>query len=157
GLSAEDQVTFTATVAASGHPGLVLLDSTASSPYLKAFLAAFGPEQVVPVGSFSDGRADLDRRLGVKTAPPISWTQGPPRTLWRELFPKAPRVVVCPAQPRPLFLQAACLAGAVGAPLFVTHGSPGEAEELRRRLGEWGTRQVYAAGKTGSLCQDLGA
>src|SRR5437868_4673719 len=66
GLTDEELLVFTTTIAASGHPGLVLLDSPSERPYLGAFLEAFRPEQVVPVGSFPDGLPGLERRLGKK-------------------------------------------------------------------------------------------
>src|SRR4051812_20637062 len=65
GLGEEELLTFTATVSASGHPGVVLFDSPGAGPYNKAFLAAMRAEQVIPVGSFPDGVPDLERRLGV--------------------------------------------------------------------------------------------
>jgi hypothetical protein len=155
GLSPEKLATFTATFAASGHPGIVLLDSAPASRYTKTYLAAIQPERVYLVGSFPDGPGEVERRLGVKIAATLTWTNGPPRALWRELFPKAERVVVCPPEPRGQFVQAACLAGVLGAPLFVTHGASGEAEELRQRLAEWGAKRVYAVGDVGKLPRDL--
>jgi hypothetical protein len=154
-MSAENLVTFTATVAASGHPGVVLQDSPKLTPYTKAFLKAFQPQRVYPVGAFPDGKGELEKRLGVKVMPTLAWKNGQPRTLWRELFPKAKRVVVCPAEPRGQFLQAACLAGVLRAPLFVTHGKLGEAEELKERLVEWKTEEVFAAGNVGKISQKL--
>jgi hypothetical protein len=154
-MSAENLVTFTATIAASGHPGVVLLDSAKTMPYTKAFLKAFQPQRVYPVGAFPDGKAELEKRLATPAMPTLSWKTGQPRTLWRELFPKAKRVVVCPAEPRGLFLQAACLAGIVQAPLFVTHGKRGESEELNARLNEWETKEVFAAGEPQSLTRRL--
>jgi hypothetical protein len=150
-LSDEELLTFTATVAASGHPGVLLLDTPKEGPYLKAFLAAFKPEQVVPVGSFPDGVPDLERRLGVKTSPALAWKRGPPAALWKALFPRADRVVLCPAKPRSLLLHAACLAGALEAPLVVTHGEEGEAAEIKRHLTEWGAREVFAVGGAAKL------
>src|SRR4051812_30591022 len=82
-LREDDLLSFTATLSASGHPGVVLLDSPKASPYLKAFLAAFRPEQVIPVGSFPGGIPDLERRLGVKTSPGLEWKRGPPVPLWK--------------------------------------------------------------------------
>ncbi|HXG13214.1 MAG TPA: C25 family cysteine peptidase [Gemmataceae bacterium] len=145
-LSPEDRVVFTSAVAASGHPGVLLLDSPRASASIRAFLKALQPEQVIPVGSFPDGLDDLERRLEVKMAPVVRWERGPPRELWQMLLPRAESVVICPAEPRGLLLQAACLAGAVRAPLFVTHGSASEADELRRCLAEWKVRRVYAVG-----------
>src|SRR5207247_11238513 len=69
--------------------------------------------------------------------------------------PRAERVVVCPGQPRALLLQAACLAGAAQAPLFVSYGTAGEDAELRRWLAEWRTREVFAAGSAAESCRDL--
>ncbi len=155
GLSPEQLVVFTAAVAASRQPSVVLLDSARLDPYTKSFLAAFEPEKIVPIGAFPEGRAGLERRLDRKTAPVLPWTHGPPRSLWREWFPKADRVVVCPAEPRGLLLQSACLAGVLGAPLFVTHGKHAETDELSRLVKDWETRQIYAVGNTSRFVRDL--
>jgi hypothetical protein len=155
GLSPEQLVVFTSAVTASRQPGVVLLDSARLDPYTKSFLAAFGPEKIVPVGAFPEGRAGLERRLGQKTSAVLPWTHGPPRAVWREWFPKVERVVVCPAQPRGLLLQSACLAGILGAPLFVTHGKHAEAAELVQLVKDWETRQIYAVGTASRLVRDL--
>src|SRR5438445_8878989 len=47
GLEEVELLTFTVTLAASAHPGVMLLDSPKESSYLKAFLAAYRPEQVI--------------------------------------------------------------------------------------------------------------
>jgi hypothetical protein len=107
------------------------------------------------VGSFPEGRGEVERRLDIKATQIQTWTHGPPRNLWRDLFPKAERVVVCPSQPRELFLQAACLANILGAPLFVTHGTRGEAEELHKLLADWETKWVYAVGDGSKLTKDF--
>src|SRR4051794_15093358 len=65
GLSDEDTLVFTTAVAASGHPGVVLLDAPKSDRYVKDFLDRFRPSRVVPVGPVADGGSDLQRRLGV--------------------------------------------------------------------------------------------
>jgi hypothetical protein len=44
----------------------------------------------------------------------------------------------------------------VRAPLFVLHGSASEAEELHQWLRDWGTVQVFAAGKAVHVCRELG-
>jgi hypothetical protein len=155
GLSPEQLVVFTSAVAASRQPGVVLLDSARLDPYTKSFLAAFEAEKIVPVGAFPEGRAGLERRLGQKTSAVLPWTHGPPRAVWREWFSKAERVVVCRAEPRGLLLQCACLAGVLGAPLFVTHGTHAEADELSRLVKDWETRQIYAMGNTARLVRDL--
>ena len=155
GLEDEDLLTCSVTLAASGHPGLLLLDSPKESSYLKDFLAAFRPEQVIPVGAFPDGIPDLEQRLGVKTSPALQWKRGPPTALWKALFPKAERVVVCPAKPRPLLLQAACLSGVLRAPVVVTRGEDGEADAIKRQLKEWESREIFVVGSAADLDLDV--
>jgi hypothetical protein len=154
-LADEDLIAFTAALGASHHPGVLLLDAPKLRPATKEFLAAFRPQRVIPVGSFPDGVPELERQLAVTAAPAMEWKRGPPAELWKMLFPHAERVVVCPAEPRALLLQSACLAGAMQAPLYVTHGTPEEAADLRRRLAGWRTREVFAAGSAIKLCRDL--
>jgi hypothetical protein len=154
-LSDENIIRFTTTIAAARHPGVVMLDSDRASDHTKTFLASFRPEQVIPVGSIPDGITDLERRLNITAAPAIPWKRGPPLGLWQKLFPRAPRVVVCPARPRGLLLQSAFLAGIVRAPLVVLQGEAGEADQLRRRLKDWESGRVYAAGGAVRLCRSL--
>jgi hypothetical protein len=154
-LSDEAMIVFAAAVAAQGPDALILYDSPKLSPYTKAFLSAYKPARVVPVGAFPGGAAELGERLGVRTAAPVAWTQGQPLQLWQGLFARAERVVVCPAEPRGQLLQAACLAGAARAPLFVTHGPRQELDVLRDRLAEWRTDQVYLVGDAGKLWRAL--
>src|SRR5262249_5060734 len=129
GLADEELVTFTAAFCASRHPGVVLFDAPRFSDTTRAFLAEFRPACVIPVGSFPQGVADLEQRRGVKPHPAQTWARGPPSGLPGLLLPSARRVVLCPAEPRRLLLQAACLAGAAHAPLFVSHGRPEEAAD----------------------------
>jgi hypothetical protein len=152
-LSDEDLITLTAAVAAGDHPGVVLLDSPGCTPYHKSFLAAFRPERVVPVGTFPEGITELERRLGVTAAPAqgVAWQRGPPTALWKTLFRPAGRAVVCPAEPRGLLLQAACLAGVLRAPLVVTRNRAEEARPLRQCLEDWQTREVFVAGSAGPI------
>jgi len=153
-LSDEETLVFTSAVAAADPQAVVLFDSPATSPYLKAFLTAFDPERVVPVGSFCDGLDDLRSRLGRATAEPLAW-EGRPRALWAALFPRVERVVVCPAEPRGPLLQAACLAGLLKAPLFITHDREDEAD-LRRRVADWKPNEVHAVGAAVRACRQLG-
>ncbi len=146
GLSDEAMLVLTSAVAAEGRQGVVLMDSDKTSPYTKAFLAAYKPDRVVPVGSFPDGKPDLDDRLGVVTAPVVPWTRGPSDDFLRTLFPRIHTVVVCPAAPRRQLLQAACLAGAAGAPLVVVHGDADEAGDLTKRCLAWRAQQVMLVG-----------
>jgi hypothetical protein len=155
GLSPQDLVPVAAAVAAAGENGILLLDSPKATPYTRAFLSAYHPDRVVPVGTFPQRGADVGRRLDVHPGPELACEDGRPTGLWHALFPRAARVVVCPAEPRGLLLQSACLAGALQAPLFVLRGSDGEADELRGWLTSWHTRTVYAAGDAATVCKDL--
>jgi hypothetical protein len=146
GLSDQELVALSAAVAAADPNALVLLDSTQSAPFLKAFLSAYRPEQTIPVGAFPDGLAELERRLDVKARPLVPWTRGPPLALGRSLFPDAAGLVVCPAEPRGQLLQAACLAGTAHAPLFVTTDQPGEEEELVQFVRDGQTKPIYLVG-----------
>jgi hypothetical protein len=146
GLAEDAFLALAATVAARQPDAVVLLDSAKAAPYLKAFLAAYNPDRVVPVGCFPDGLLEVERRLGRKLAPAVPWTRGPPEALWGSLFPRAEQVVVCPAGPRAALLQAACLAGEIQAPLFVLHGRDDEAARLGEWFGKWGTREAYFVG-----------
>src|SRR5262249_7098800 len=148
-LNDEQLLTFTTAVAGSSPSSLVLLDTPKASPFLKATLKALQPERVIPVGRLPAG---LELRLGRKTAPTLEWQHGHPEGLWKHLFPRAEQVVVCPAKPRGLLLQAACLAGSLDAPLYVLQGRDGEKEELGRRLEQWHTHKVFAAGSAAGLC-----
>jgi hypothetical protein len=145
-LTEDNQIAFLANVAASGHPGIVLIDTPQFSKNLHAFLDAYEPDSIVPVGSFSGGLAALELRLGRSVAPPLEYKHGPSPALWNLLFPKAERAVVCPAEPRRVLLHAACLAGALRAPLLVTHSDRDESALIRRRLSDWQTQDVYAVG-----------
>jgi len=154
-LADADLIALTSAVAAGDSPPVVLLDTPATAPYLKGFLAAFRPDRVVPIGTFSETAADRERRLGVSLAPGLEWKAGPPGPLWDALFPQAERVVVCPDRPRSQLLHAACLAGIAQAPLFVLRGREGEADELRRRVTTWKAREVLAVGEADAVCRDL--
>src|SRR5205807_954669 len=113
---------------------VLLLDSVSLSPYAQDFLKSFRPEAVLPVGSFPAGKADLEKRLGVPVAPAVAWNGDGSAALWQTLFPRAERVVLSPATPRRLLLQAASLAGALQAPLLVTPDQDEAAAALQRRL-----------------------
>ena len=149
-LSDEQLIVLGSTLAGCGKPATLLIDSPSLTPYLKAFLTDYQPDTVVPIGI-----ADLEQRLGVRAAPATAWRQPQPLELWKELYPKPPIVVICPPQPRGQLLQAACLAGAMQAPLFVFHGQTGETSQLHKRLTEWGTKQVYLIGEVRNLAHTL--
>ncbi len=154
-LPDEELIVLGATLAAFRENSVLLLDSTKASPYLKSFLAAFKPEKVIPIRDDSSGLAELENRLNIKAVSPITWSQGPPLSLWRSLFTRTEEVVVCPAHPRATLLEAACLAGALKAPLYVLHGLTAEKKELTRRLKEWRARRVHLIGKAEKLAMDL--
>jgi len=139
-LSDTERIFFTANVAASGHPGTVLYDGPKAGPFLKNFLQAFGPEQVIGVGEFAEAQANLEERLGfpvarLKAAESILDDSG--------LFTNADTVVLCPPGPRSQLLQAACLAGALHAPLVERPTNDAERTRLATRLKSWQTRTVY--------------
>jgi hypothetical protein len=154
-LPDEQFIVLGATLAAWRPNSVLLLDSTKASPYLKSFLAAYKPDQIVPLGGDADCLADFENRLGIKAATPLTWSRGQPLALWRSLFQRAEEAVVCPVHPRGTLLQAACLAGALRAPLFVLHGRESDAERLVRQLGEWRTRRVHLVGKAEKLTEQL--
>ncbi|MGH7227170.1 MAG: hypothetical protein ACRELF_28475, partial [Gemmataceae bacterium] len=143
-----------AALAAWRPDSVLLLDSEKASPYLKSFLAACKPNQVVAIGGDADGVADLQRRLDIKTAAPLTGTQQT-LALWKSLFRRAEDVVVCPAHPRGTLLQSACLAAALRAPLYVLHGRDSEAVRLLGKLGEWQTRRVHLIGTAQKLADKL--
>jgi hypothetical protein len=140
-LSDTEKIIFTANVATSGHPGTVLYDGPKAGPFLKNFLQAFAPDQVVGVGEFAEAQAGLEDRLGypvarLKSAESILDDSGP--------FNHADTVVICPASPRAQLLQAACLAGALHAPLIQPPANDADRTRLASRLKNWQTRTVYA-------------
>jgi hypothetical protein len=133
GLPDGELVTLGAAVAA--RDGVLLLDSPDTRAATRAFLKAYRPARVVPVGAFADGVGKLEKRLGAPVAAPLKGGC--------ELFARARSAVVCPAKPYRRLLLAACLAGAEAAPLWVTDGRPGESARLRSALAAWGTKRVY--------------
>lgn len=122
-------VTLSAAVASRETPVVLLLDSPAATPYTRAFLAAYGPGRVVPVGGFAESRNGLERRLDIHLARPVAWDGEAPAEV-RGLCPRADQVVVCPPEPRDQLLQAACLAGTLHAPLLVTADGSNQVERL---------------------------
>ena len=47
---------------------------------------------------------------------------------------KAETIVVCPSSPREQFLRAACLAGSLGAPLWLSRDGKGESKEIAAEM-----------------------
>ncbi len=131
GLSDEDAIVLTSAVAAADPWALVLFDGPKAGKAAAPFLAALKPKAVIPAGPGAFAVDELAERLGTKPATPLAWKAGRPEPLWKALFSRARAVVVAPAEPRRLLLHAACLAGALRAPLYVTHGGDGEPADLR--------------------------
>jgi hypothetical protein len=155
GLSDVALIQVGAAVAAAEPSAVLLLDSECLAPYSTAFLTAYRPERVVPVGSFPDGVDELEERLGIKLDSPVALSGDRPTALWRRLFSAASAVVVCPAEPRGQLLQAACLAGTLRAPLFVLETGPGETALLRELIATWKTRDVYLVGAAKKLAAKM--
>jgi hypothetical protein len=155
GLSDVALIQVGAALGAADPSAALLLDSECLSPYTASFLAAYKPSRIVPVGSFPNGVSDLEQRLNVKTDTALSVSIGQPLALWRELFPTADDVVVCPAEPRGQLLQAACLAGTLRAPLFVLEGRRGEPAHLRELSARWKAKKIYLVGSAKKLTPTL--
>jgi hypothetical protein len=153
-LSDEETLVLTAAVAGADPQAVILFDSPATAPYLKAFLAAFDPDEIVPVGSFRDGWDDLRARFGRAVAPPMN-NGGRPWGFWPDFnHQRARRAVVCPAEPRGPLLQSACLAGLLNANLFVIHDDE-DLEIVRHTVTAFKIAEVYAVGTTAGDCRDL--
>jgi hypothetical protein len=146
-LDDEKLIALTAALAGRGNGGVFLLDAPQAAGYNRDFLSAFCPEHVIPIGTFADGRAALEHRIGCPVEEPL----GSPAAL----FTRAEHVVVCPAQPRRLLLQAACLAGIHNAPLWITHDNVDEAAALLKQLLAWRTREVFAVGSAARLVENF--
>lgn len=155
GLNDEKLILFSTCLAASRKPAVLLIDTPKMSKPNQEFLKAYQATQLIPVGSFPEGVADLEQRSGMKAAPSLEWKRGPPAALWQELFPKAERVVICPAAPRRLLLQSAHLAAVLAAPLYISYGEPDEPADLRRRFDAWQTREVFTVAGADKLCRDI--
>jgi hypothetical protein len=148
GLGPEQLVSLSANLAASGRPGVLLLDTPRAEKWNRKFLAEFPGGPVVPVGEFTNPE-ELAQHVGRPAEKPLAWRQGPNPAGWTDWFPRAERVVVCPAEPRGQLLQAACLAGTAGVPLVVTAAA--EPAGLRQRLADWQARELVLVGAARAL------
>ena len=83
GLSEDDLTTFSVCLAAARPDAVLLLDSRSASSSNRMFLTKYGPDAVVPVGSFPDGPDGLEKRLGVRTERVLAWNGGVPPELSR--------------------------------------------------------------------------
>jgi Peptidase family C25 len=154
-LTEAESICLTTSAVASNPEAVVLFDSPKLAPYMKAFLKAYQPSRIIPVGSFPEGRLELEQRLEIQTTPIVSLGADSSRALGQAFFPKATTVVACPPRPRGQLLQAACLAGVLKAPLHVVADGPESIEPLRRQLTDWGARNVYLVGAARELAGDL--
>jgi hypothetical protein len=130
----------------------MVFDSTPYETRTRAFLQALHPDQLIAVGQVSR-TADVEAALGMK---PALWLAPGPQTpspLQKALFPQATRIVVAPAAPRRLLLQAAWLAGVLKAPLILSRGGDDDAA-LKRAVAFWNCREILAVGPTYCLCRD---
>ena len=117
---ADVELTACAAAVAAANPSAVLLaDGPEAAEANRAFLAAYKPSAVIPVGPFQSGDG-LEKKFGFPTAVPLYWQQGPDDATRQALFPTADSVVLCPADQRRCAAHAACLAGAIKAPLLLT-------------------------------------
>lgn len=130
-LSDCEQIALTVSLFAVDERNVVLLDSARSAPHREQFLKEWAPKNV--------------HRVKPENC----------STVLASLFPTAKKVVVCPAEPRAQLLQAACLAGALRAPLLVSSGKDQEKKRLQQRLKTWETREIYAVGNVASFWKNL--
>lgn len=146
GFNGEDLLAFTTAVAAGAPDAVVLVHDSKSEKSNRAFLAAFKPDRVIPVGTFANGvNAE---RLGVhEVTKAVPWSRGPPEGLWDSLFTRADQVVITPGRPYRLHLQAACLAATMRAPLAVVDQAV-DGERIVRRCRQWKTQTLYLIGET---------
>lgn len=155
GLSPENLATLSAGLATIDPSAVLLLDTPTATKANKAYLAALKPDRVLPIGDYTEDVEQLTQRLGIHPEVPHHWSKRPPLSFWREFYPKAANVIVCPSEPRSLLYQAACLAGTTGAPLYVTRGTATDSEELQALLQRWGTKHIQALGESSPLTFDL--
>jgi hypothetical protein len=143
-------ISFTSNVQSANPDALVLLEDSLLAPYTRQFLEKCRPARVIAVGDFTD---TIDDRLKVHADKTWKWNKNPPADVWDTLFPGADTVVVCPTSPRPMLLQAACLAVSLRAPLYLIDDD--SRTELAQRLDRWHTKQVIAIGAAAGSCADL--
>jgi len=151
-LSPSGFLPLTAALGANDPDCVLLLDTPPAQATNRAFLSAFHPAKVIPVGSFPDGIDDLESRFEVKTAPSLLGPAGDARST---LVLGAHTVVVCPPEPRGRLLQAACLAGVIHAPLLINYMSADDPGGPRRLLASWKPRCIFAVGEAADVCRQV--
>ena len=153
GVAEADIVAVSAALAGGGKPGVLLLDSPRAEAVVKPFLARYRPDRVVAVGNFPGGIDAVEQRWGVSRAV-VSGIDPEPADYARSLAGGTERVVVCPAAPAGLLLQAACLAGALPAPLFVVRGAE-RPPELEAFVTKHKPTEIIAVGAAAAACRGL--
>jgi hypothetical protein len=136
GLDADQTLMLTTTLAAAEHPGVLLLDTPGARAGNRRFIAEFKPAAVVAV------------------EPPAAGEPPFPESIWRDLLPKAKRIVVVNTSSRRLMLQAAALAGAARAQLLIWRG-PDDGDQLRHLIDHGDVREVFNVGNTKLFHSDL--
>jgi len=154
-MSAEALIQFSSAVAARDDNNVLLFDIPGSQVYTKAFLKAYHPDRIIPVGVFPQGVNDLERRLELRTEPAVSCASDPPLDMWHRVLGKSDSLVFCPNQPRSLVLHAAVLAAELKAPLYLTHDRPDERARFEKLVRNWEAKEAWAIGEAANLCRDL--
>jgi hypothetical protein len=144
-LPDEALVLLSAAAAAREPAAVLLIDSPGATSNTRAFLAAYGPGHVLPVGRFAEGWTALERRLDVRMMAPAPWDGEVYREVHR-LHPPRKQAVVCRTQPRDQFLQAACLAGTLRARLIVAGDQPDGIDLRGERAETRGVEQFLFVG-----------
>src|SRR5262249_48789543 len=108
----EELISFSAALAGKEPDASFLCDTATAGPHLKSFLSSIPVTHVLPVGP--QPSSDLESRLGVVIRPTLSWSMDRASI---DGHNDSSTIVLCPTQPRSLFLQAACLAGVCQATL----------------------------------------
>jgi hypothetical protein len=136
GLDAQQTLLLATSLAAAEHPGVLLLDSPGARAANQRFIDEFKPAAVVIVN------------------PPSAGEEPFLEAIWRDLFPKAKRIVVANPTSRRFLLQAATLAAAARAPLLIWRGSE-DAARQRFWIDRGGVREVFEVGDRTSLVSEL--
>lgn len=155
GAMPDADMTALAVMTAAATPDAdFLLDTPRAGEVVRPFLERLNPGRVVPVGTFPKDH-DPTARWGVRAPVVLDAAADPVAYAW-SLYPKAARVVVAPRTPADQFLQAACLAGATRAPLFVLRDGADPVGGLKELLASRGVTDVIAVGAAAEACKNLG-
>jgi hypothetical protein len=138
GLSDQDLIVLSSQM----DPRAVLLeDSAGLRPYIKAYLERVRPSSIEIVGQYS---AALGAQWGIVDSPAVQHRTSPDHRVSDRYS-----VVVTPGKPRGLLLQAASLAGTLGARLILVPDDGKLPVEAEQSLAE--AREVFAVGAAVSI------